>query len=139
MNRFPAFATIVEPSSRFCLLGMLLNRVIVVYRGADGLIEPHGGALKNTMVTDPAQKSKLLAECEGRKIECSDRNACDVELLTVGGFSPLDGFMNEVPFVRCLVCGDITDTTVGCWIQDQTTSETAYNSVPYTCLEHNIA
>jgi sulfate adenylyltransferase len=30
-----------------------------------------------------------------RRVECSDRNACDVELLAVGGFSPLRGFMHE--------------------------------------------
>lgn len=59
--------------------------------------------MKNTMVTDPAEKRKLLAECEGRKIECSDRNACDIELLAVGGFSPLDGFMSEV-CLRLTVC-----------------------------------
>ena len=29
-----------------------------------------------------------------RTLELSDRNACDVELLCVGGFSPLTGFMN---------------------------------------------
>lgn len=28
-------------------------------------------------------------------LECSDRNACDVELLLVGGFSPLGGFMDQ--------------------------------------------
>jgi sulfate adenylyltransferase len=28
-------------------------------------------------------------------LECSDRNACDVELLMVGGFSPLRGFMHQ--------------------------------------------
>jgi sulfate adenylyltransferase len=28
-------------------------------------------------------------------VECSDRNACDVELLVVGGFSPLRGFMHQ--------------------------------------------
>ena len=30
-----------------------------------------------------------------KTLECSDRNACDVELLTVGGFSPLRGFMHQ--------------------------------------------
>lgn len=60
-----------------------------------GHITPHGGKLVNLMV-DEAAKKALLAECEGRKIECSHRNACDVELLSVGGFSPLRGFMNEV-------------------------------------------
>ena len=28
-------------------------------------------------------------------IELNERQACDVELLNVGGFNPLDGFMNE--------------------------------------------
>lgn len=59
-----------------------------------GLIEPHGGTLSDLMVDATAAK-KLIAECEGRVIQCSDRNACDVELLCVGGFSPLQGFMNE--------------------------------------------
>jgi len=29
------------------------------------------------------------------EFECSERNACDVELLMVGAFSPLEGFMDE--------------------------------------------
>lgn len=61
----------------------------------EGKAAPHGGELVDLMVTDPAEKSALIAACEGRTIECSDRNACDVELLMVGGFSPLGGFMNE--------------------------------------------
>ena len=55
-----------------------------ITRGADGLIVPHGGKLVDLMVTEPKQKAALYAECQGRKIELSDRNACDVELLTVG-------------------------------------------------------
>lgn len=69
--------------------------VVCCCRAADGLITPHGGSLVTSMVTNAAEKDELLKACEGRKIECSDRNACDVELLCVGGFSPLDGFMNE--------------------------------------------
>jgi len=34
--------------------------------------------------------------------ECSDRNACDVELLSVGAFSPLTGFMNKDVYEHCL-------------------------------------
>jgi hypothetical protein len=78
------------------------------FRGTDGLITPHGGSLVDAMVTDEAQKKQLISECEGRKMECSHRNACDVELLCVGGFSPLDGFMNQVCPTRGTNLGAIT-------------------------------
>ena len=58
-----------------------------------GLITPHGGSLVNLAVP-AAERESLLAEVS-RRIECSDRNACDVELLVVGGFSPLRGFMRQ--------------------------------------------
>ena len=68
--------------------------------GSNGLIQPHGGSLVNLMVSDQQERQRLLDACGGRKIECSDRNACDLELLAVGGFSPLTGFMDEA---RCSV------------------------------------
>ena len=46
------------------------------------------------MVRDAKQKAELIASATHRQ-ECSERNACDVELLSVGGFSPLTGFMNK--------------------------------------------
>lgn len=58
-----------------------------------GLIAPHGGSLVNLMV-DEAERAAVRASA-GRHLECSDRNACDVELLIVGGFSPLLGFMHQ--------------------------------------------
>ena len=58
-----------------------------------GLIAPHGGSLVNLAVP-AAERDSLLAGVS-RRIECSDRNACDVELLVVGGFSPLRGFMHQ--------------------------------------------
>jgi sulfate adenylyltransferase len=60
---------------------------------APALIPPHGGSLVDLMV--PAeQRSQRLASAD-RRVECSDRNACDVELLVVGAFSPLRGFMHR--------------------------------------------
>jgi sulfate adenylyltransferase len=60
---------------------------------APALIPPHGGSLVDLMV--PAeQRSQRLASAN-RRVECSDRNACDVELLVVGAFSPLRGFMHR--------------------------------------------
>merc|ERR1712048_298896 len=58
---------------------------------------PHGGTLVSTVVTNPAQKKKLIAEASAT-LELSERQACDVALLTFGGFSPLDGFMKKADF-----------------------------------------
>ena len=54
-------------------------------RGPDGLIVPHGGgSLVDTLVGDAKKKADLVASCNGVELHLSDRNACDVELLTVG-------------------------------------------------------
>ncbi|KAF5830471.1 ATP-sulfurylase [Dunaliella salina] len=42
-----------------------------------------------------AEQRKALEASSTHRQECSDRNACDVELLSVGAFSPLTGFMNK--------------------------------------------
>ncbi|KAK2080826.1 hypothetical protein QBZ16_000680 [Prototheca wickerhamii] len=57
------------------------------------LIAPHGGELVDLMV-DAGEREELILSCT-RSVELSDRNACDVELLMVGGFSPLRGFMSR--------------------------------------------
>ena len=55
---------------------------------------PHGGNLVNTLVEDEAAKSSLLASAV-KSLDLTERQACDVELLVTGGFSPLDGFMDS--------------------------------------------
>lgn len=70
-----------------------------------GLIAPHGGSLVN-LVVPAAERESLLAGVS-RRIECSDRNACDVELLVVGGFSPLRGFMHQQDY-DAVVAGNRT-------------------------------
>ena len=57
------------------------------------LITPHGGGLVDLMLP-PQEQAEAKASVD-RQLECSDRNACDVELLVVGGFSPLRGFMHQ--------------------------------------------
>jgi sulfate adenylyltransferase len=64
----------------------------------EGLTPPHGGKLVNLMVTDPKAQADLVASCGGVTMELSDRGACDVELLCVGGFSPLEKFMDEANY-----------------------------------------
>ncbi len=60
----------------------------------NGLIPPYGGELKNLIVKDKNLKDDLISKAT-YEFECSERNACDVELLMVGAFSPLEGFMDE--------------------------------------------
>ncbi|MDC3095493.1 sulfate adenylyltransferase [Prochlorococcus sp. AH-716-M06] len=60
----------------------------------NGLIPPYGGELKNLIIKDKNLKNDLISKAT-YVFECSERNACDVELLMVGAFSPLEGFMDE--------------------------------------------
>ena len=60
----------------------------------NGLIPPYGGELKNLIIKDNQLKNDLISKAT-YEFECSERNACDVELLMVGAFSPLEGFMDE--------------------------------------------
>ena len=63
---------------------------------ASGVIAPYGGSLVDLMVPDD-QKSQVRSKAK-KTLECSDRNACDVELLVIGGFSPERGFMNQANY-----------------------------------------
>ena len=62
--------------------------------GSNGLIPPYGGELKNLIIKDKNLKNDLISKVT-YEFKCSERNACDVELLMVGAFSPLEGFMDE--------------------------------------------
>ena len=61
-----------------------------------GVIAPYGGTLVDLMVAE-AERAAVKATAT-TSIECSDRNACDVELLVVGGFSPERGFMHQADY-----------------------------------------
>ena len=62
---------------------------------------PHGGELKDLVERDKSRKSDLLKEASSlAKLKLTERQLCDVELLLNGGFSPLQGFMNEKDYMR---------------------------------------
>lgn len=57
---------------------------------------PHGGVLKDLLARDAPRHAQLSAEAEQLKaIVLNERQLCDLELILNGGFSPLEGFMNE--------------------------------------------
>jgi len=63
---------------------------------SSGVIAPYGGTLVDLMVPESDRASVKASATTS--LECSDRNACDVELLIVGGFSPERGFMHRADY-----------------------------------------
>ena len=72
-----------------------------------GLIAPHGGTLVDLLV--PESDRQVVRASADRRVECSHRNACDVELLVVGGFSHLRGFMHKEDY-DAVVAGNRTSS-----------------------------
>tara|TARA_B100000700_G_scaffold313592_2_gene398843 strand:- start:1211 stop:2380 length:1170 start_codon:yes stop_codon:yes gene_type:complete len=66
------------------------------YLTNNGLIPPIGGELIDLMALKEDQNK--LRQSVDKSLECSDRNACDIELLVVGGFSPMKGFMLQADY-----------------------------------------
>jgi sulfate adenylyltransferase len=60
---------------------------------------PHGGVLKDLLARDAPRHNELAAEAETLPaITLTERQLCDLELVLNGGFSPLEGFMNEADY-----------------------------------------
>jgi sulfate adenylyltransferase len=58
-----------------------------------GLIEPHGGELINRVVEGKKRDELGKRVKELKRITLSDREISDLEMIAVGAFSPLEGFM----------------------------------------------
>ena len=65
------------------------------------LHEKKSSKLVNLLISDSYQKKEILEKLKYLKsIQLSQRSVCDLELLAVGGFSPLDRFMGEEDYRR---------------------------------------
>ncbi len=66
------------------------------------MIEPHGGTLVNRVVA-PLERADFIREAEGlTKLTLASRQASDAELVAVGAFSPLAGFMGQADYLQVL-------------------------------------
>ena len=76
------------------------------------LIPPHGGTLVDRLA-DPGRAKELAARAGSLPtITLSFKQACDLEMIAIGAFSPLTGFVGSADFKR--ICTDmrLADGTV---------------------------
>ncbi len=66
------------------------------------LITPYGGKLVDLMIPEVEQEEQKAYAGTLHSITLTDRTMCDLELLSVGAFSPLDRFMGQADHQRVL-------------------------------------
>ncbi|MHA1273453.1 MAG: sulfate adenylyltransferase [Promethearchaeota archaeon] len=59
------------------------------------MIEPHGGTLINRIAQGKEKEELIKQAREYHKINIQDRFVSDCEMIAIGGFSPLTGFMDK--------------------------------------------
>jgi sulfate adenylyltransferase len=63
-------------------------------------IAPHGGQLVNRIAT-PEQRAEFLSKADFLpRVQLDDRAVSDLEMIAIGAFSPLTGFMNQEDYDR---------------------------------------
>ncbi|MEQ1922991.1 MAG: sulfate adenylyltransferase [Pyrinomonadaceae bacterium] len=76
------------------------------------LIEPYRGKLVDLVIAQQ-ERSQLIAESSNLpSLQLSERSVCDLELLSTGGFSPLDSFMGKADYERVVAEMRLADGTV---------------------------
>ena len=62
------------------------------------MIAPHGGTLINRIVEDREREVLLASAAQCPSVELDAWGLSDVEMLAIGGFSPLEGFLTEADY-----------------------------------------
>jgi sulfate adenylyltransferase len=76
------------------------------------LIPPYGGTLVNLLCEDAARLEVLDRAKHLPSVQISSRSVCDLEMLAVGAFSPLDRFMGEQDYRGVLESLRLADGTI---------------------------
>lgn len=76
------------------------------------LVAPYGGALVDLRVKESDRPALIERAKSMPSIQLSPRSMCDLELLSVGAFSPLDRFMGRKDYERVLSEMRLADGTV---------------------------
>ena len=76
------------------------------------LIEPYGGDLVDLLVSDAERESVLALAARLPRIQLTQRNLCDLELLATGAFSPLNKFMGREDYLSVVHDMRLADGTL---------------------------
>jgi sulfate adenylyltransferase len=68
--------------------------------GKNGLNPPYGGSLVNLIVGEARAAEMKATAKDHASLTLEERGLCDLELLAVGAFSPLNGFLGKADYER---------------------------------------
>jgi sulfate adenylyltransferase len=76
------------------------------------LIKPYGGNLVDLLVPNAERESIISLAAQLPRIQLTQRNLCDLELLATGAFSPLNKFMGREDYLRVVQDMRLADGTL---------------------------
>ncbi|WZO97349.1 bifunctional sulfate adenylyltransferase/adenylylsulfate kinase [Isosphaeraceae bacterium EP7] len=79
---------------------------------ATGLNSPYGGKLVNLIVSDARAGEMKATAKDFATLTLDERTLCDLELLAIGGFSPLTGFLGKADYDRVVAEARLADGTL---------------------------
>ena len=79
---------------------------------AGALISPFGGKLVDLIVSEERAADMKATAKDFASLTLEERPLCDLELLAVGGFSPLQSFMNKADYERVVGEARLADGTL---------------------------
>ena len=83
-------------------MNIALQKKSSLGRNIEELISPYCGELVNLLVADEEHRELIEYANQLPSLQLSPRSMCDLELLSIGAFSPLDRFMGKADYTRVL-------------------------------------